>query len=181
MKTLITILVLLSSAQCFAATAQVNSVLQIGGKIDSVGTYCNIPTGTLPVLLFGNGEGLTVGNRQFFVKSATATQTQYQVPVGKTFVACGFWLGGTGAITTQIFAFGYNTSSFSNNSAVGAGDIYYAASSTIGLGGIVLTQTGSTGQPMWLPYPVSFPASSYPFWRGNTAGNFGMLMIGYEI
>jgi hypothetical protein len=185
MRFLFLLSVFLTSLQALAGTAQVNNILRLGGQgalnnstVTAGSEAMTIPVGASFVALYGGETGTTTNNRNIFTKAGTASQTLYQVPAGKTFYSPGFWVSSTSAHTTTPISgiLGYNTSSFATKSAPGAGDIYYGSSATA----FSFQATFSAGSPAWVPYPVVFPANSYPFWIVNVAENVTLTMVGYE-
>jgi hypothetical protein len=168
------------------STAQVNNILQLGGQaIATSSTSTSGPSIVLPaaentklVMLYGGEAGTTTGNRNIFTAANTATQVQYQVTAGKTFFAPGFWVTGTSAHTATPLSLilGYNPSTFASKSAPAAGDIFYGTS----VSAYSIQAIYAAGVPVWVPFPVLFPASSFPFWIANAAESLICNMVGYE-
>lgn len=178
---LISLLVMAIAANALAANVpQAAAVIHAGGGFNNAaapsalpGNGCEIPTSTTPKVLFGGSSAPTSGNRLGLYNSGLL----YTVPNNTVYVACGLWVSSNTA-TTYNFQLGYNTSAFSNNSATGAGDVYYGASSTLGAGGLFASL--NAGVPTWFSIPVTFGPTSIPFFRVDTVNPAQMTVVGYE-
>jgi hypothetical protein len=101
------------------------------------------------------------------------------VTAAKTLIVPGFYYNSNSPTAIAIL-FGYNTSTFTDDSAVGAGDIYYGNGATSAFG-VLTPALVAAGQPVWLPYPMVFPAGAFPFWIPSANSQYSVIMIGYEV
>lgn len=108
--------------------------------------------------------------------------TQYKVTSGKTLRCFEFYASAAGgtAYTTNI-QFGDNSATFSNNTAKGAGDTYYGASSTNCDGGCVAVAFAQATANFY-PYSVDFQGNVYPWVSPANAStsNSGLLFHCFE-
>jgi hypothetical protein len=165
------IAIVLLAQNSFAATAQVNNVLQF-------------PNITLPFSQIGKLRNLVAGSsgptaNNYFILANTmspGSTTQYQVASGKTLVCFGFYsVNGSASTAADSLRFLYGTAALSgdNTSSAPTGVVYLAGStsnSSIGhriVGGNVYN---------YFPTPISFPANSYPAVQFGNTDTFGISM-----
>lgn len=131
------------------------------------------------IALTASVAGSTSGNYLKFVKMGTLTTSaeQYQVTSGKTLQCDGYFL----ALSTAAYhAFGYGTAALAgeNGSSAPTGEKVMSGATNVG---IYMTTTAAN-VPQWMPVPVSFPASSYPFLKTNTSSaNISVILLCEEI
>jgi hypothetical protein len=147
---------LLITSQCFAATAQVNNVLLF-------------PNITFPFTQLTKLRNLVAGysaNANNFLSLANTmspgSTAQYQVTTGKTLVCFGAYVTtGVGAGSADSIRFGYGTAALGsdNTSTPPTGVVYYAGSTATSS---IAMRVGGANTNTFYPFPMSFPANSYP-------------------
>lgn len=177
----IVLIYLITISSVFGATAQVNNVVNPGGGINS-----QIPAFTLPadsvnsakLITLSGGVGSTATNAWYSLSKLNSGNAQYQVPVGKTLYIIGFYCG-TASVNNIMF--GYATASFSfATTSTPTGATNYSPNNDAASSGLYCS--GSHASPVYMAISMSFPASSYPFFRYQSgATTLAVNLIGYEL
>lgn len=148
------------------AVPQASSIVQNGGAVNNNGPSRIVPRGSQTglVTLHGRITGSTGGNYLPLSKLGGATG-QYQVTAGKTLYCSGFWYKNGGAPADPIgVQFGYGTAALAayNTATAPTGNNPYGFSVTMAQSQIDLESKNAI---TWVPIPMTFPASSYPYYR----------------
>lgn len=163
------------------STSQVNNVTQTVGSLpgspNTVSAALTIPpeAGKNLVVLFAGKDSSASDVRVLFTQSGT--NTQYQVPAGKTLVVYG-WSFTSDTSTAYKIGFGHNVASFANGSAL-SGDVLYQSGTAAADMPFYLSIAANI--PNWFSNPVSFPAGAYPFIRQTGGGALHAVLYGYEL
>lgn len=158
---------------------QINRGYGVNAAIASKTIDKNATSMGATIALTASVAGSTSGNYLKFVKLGTLTTSaeQYQVTAGKTLQCDGYFLSMS---TAAYHAFGYGTAALGseNGSSAPTGEKVMSGAANAG---IYMTTTAAN-VPQWMPIPVSFPASSYPFLKMNTSSaNINVILLCEEI
>lgn len=168
----------------YAATSEVNNVIRFGFNYPPGGISIDNPVGAIPVsniskliTLEAETTSATTGHYyQLMSLASPASKGEYQVPIGKTFQSVGYYMS-TGSAQVCV-TWGYGTATFTDDTnTTPTGAVDYTAS-TAGCG--VRNDTGSDAL-RFIPLPISFPASSFPYIKfQSSAVRYHLQMIGFE-
>lgn len=158
---------------------QAGAVQQIGGVYNASFPSIIIPKDENVVVLFGGKTTPTAERRQIFTRGDLTSQIQAQITAAKTFKAPGFYFTCDSA-SEQKIVLGYNTGTFADDSAIGAGDIYFGKGTSAAATPTVRVIPAAS-IPVFIPFPIVFPANSYPFWIVASNSGYTVTIVGREV
>jgi hypothetical protein len=161
------------------ATAPVNNIAQLSGPGNSTNPGLIVPISEFAkvVSLVAMGAITTSGfHRNFASMNAPSSTGPFQVPASNSIHISGMLVA---VNNTSPFGleFGYGTAALGSQDTTTAptGVVYYSTSSTYS--GYKF-DSGGTNIPKYWPINMSFPASSYPFFRADGGIDYRIMLSG---
>jgi len=169
------------------------STLAIGGYNGALGstqTGGNTPISAATFMIAKFISSATANNHCALIPSgavgAGTAGAQYKVSASKTFVSPGFYWTSSLAVNTSFIGFGYGTAALIalDTATAPTGAVYYSGATTVRQFNNVSGATGFVPvlALQWMPFPMSFPANSFPFFQTMVnADQLYIQVVGTEI
>ncbi len=165
-----------------AGSAQTNNILQYSGIGTSgasalIAPVPNVANTNVVTLAGSVGSSLVVGSNYYGLYSVVGG-TFYQVPSGKTFYITDIWVQGSYTGSPNYFGIGYGTAALSSEGTGTAptGVVYMASASANITASFLQGLSANTVYHYSFP-GLTFPASSYPFWRPYANGQSSSIIV----